>query len=64
MEAALQPAKTHLGSFDAETLRRRARALDVEPTPLRDAVSLMAMLGFCLAVSFVLVFTVLPEIPA
>lgn len=64
MEAALQPAKTHLGSFDAETLRLRARALDVEPTPVRDAVSLLAMLGFCLAASFVLVFTVLPEIPA
>ncbi len=64
MEAALQPAKTHLGSFDAEVLRRRASALDVDPTPVRDAASLLAMLGFCLATTIVLAATILPEIPA
>lgn len=55
--------KSHLGTFQADALRQAPRD-DAAPTPVRDAASLLAMLGFCLATTIVLVATLLPEIPA
>lgn len=60
----MHPSKIHIGTFEGEALRRSGRIEAERSSIIRDLASALAMAFFCGSVATILLFVLLPDLPA